>query len=256
MMRYNRIILLLLVALMLTNCSHLLRRDMKLADSPGQHPKVFKKEITKTVSCNYLLYLPEDYGKEKKLWPMILFLHGFSVGERGDDFDLIGIHGPPKLVSQGKQFPFIIVSPQCPENEWWSNEVLINLLDEVIDKYSVDPDRVYLTGLSMGGYGAWHLALAYPDRFAAVAPICGGGIPGIVKYVEGVKDLPVWVFHGAKDPVVPISESEKMVDVFKEMGREIKFTVYPEAMHDSWTKTYNNPELYEWFLEHNLKDRK
>src|SRR5262249_51338391 len=157
-------------------------------------------------------------------------------------------HGPPKLVSQGKEFPFIIVSPQCPEGtRGWDNDTLITLLDEISAKYAVDADRVYLTGLSMGGYGTWSLAMAYPERFAAIAPIAAGGER---RGLRRLKDVPAWVFHGAKDPVVPIKADQDMVDALKAAGGDVKFTIYPEAEHDSWTETYNNPQLYTWFLEH------
>jgi predicted peptidase len=178
---------------------------------------------------------------------MILFLHG--RGERGDDVEMIKKHGISKVVEQRKDFPFITVSPQCPEDTMWPLEIeaLNALLDEIVARYAVDPDRIYLTGLSMGGYGAWHLATRYPERFAAVAPICGGGDP---EKVCVLKDVPVWVFHGAKDPVVPLAASQEMVDALKACGGDVRFTIYPEAEHDSWTKTYEDPALYDWFLQH------
>ncbi len=126
-------------------------------------------------------------------------------------------------------------------------KALNDLLDKIIAEDRVDADRVYLTGLSMGGYGTWDWAIQSPDRFAAIAPICGGGNPDKVR---AIRSMPVWVFHGAKDPTVPIAESEKMVKALKKAGSNVKFTVYPEAGHDSWTETYNNPELYKWFLSH------
>jgi predicted peptidase len=215
------------------------------AANGGQSEQMFQKQITKTVSLKYLLYLPKDYGQKEQKWPFMLFLHG--AGERGDDLDLVKKHGPPKLVEQGKEFPFIIVSPQCPAGTWWTEEMdaLMALLDDVQSKYAVDPNRVYLTGLSMGGYGSWALACRHPERFAAVAPICGGG----ERYLANkLKDVPVWAFHGAKDPVVPLRESQEMVDALKRAGGEVQLTVYPEAEHDCWTVTYDNPKLYEWFL--------
>jgi len=213
---------------------------------PGQHSQVFEKTITKTVSCQYLLYLPQDYGREQR-WPLILFLHG--AGERGSDLEKVKKHGPPRIVEERKDFPFIVVSPQCPDDRWWpeENEMLINMLDDVVAKCNVDKERIYLTGLSMGGYGAWALASAYPERFAAITPICGGG-RGFMA--DKLKDVPVWAFHGAKDNVVPLKESEEMVNAVKNRGGDAKLTVYPEAGHDSWTETYNNPQLYEWFLQH------
>jgi predicted peptidase len=216
----------------------------------GEHR--FEKQIIKTVGCKYLLYLPDGYGDNGKRWPLMMFLHG--AGERGDDLDLVKKHGPPKLVSQGKDFPFIIVSPQCPRGIWWPEKVdaLIALLDEIESNYAIDPDRVYLTGLSMGGFGSWGLACGHPKRFAAVAPICGGGMWFLGNRL---KEVPVWAFHGARDNVVPLRESQEMVDAVKRAGGDAKLTVYPDAGHDSWTATYDNPQLYEWFLSHRKGDK-
>jgi predicted peptidase len=213
----------------------------------GQHSQEFEKTVTKTLSCKYLLFLPESYGEKKKAWPMILFLHG--AGERGDDLSKVKRHGSPKIVEKQKDFPFIVVSPQCPADDWWTekDEVLINLLDDIVARYDVDKERIYLTGLSMGGYGTWTLASKYPNRFAAITPICGGGKRFLARRL---KDVPVWAFHGAKDRVVPLKESEEMVKTIKAVGGNAKLTVYPEAGHDSWTATYNNQKLYDWFLKH------
>ncbi len=205
----------------------------------------FSREITRTQSYKYWLYLPPGYSADRP-WPLLLFLHG--AGERGSDLNRVKIHGPAKLAAAGRDFPFILVAPQCPAEVWWDPEALTALLDDLNERYAVDPRRVYLTGLSMGGYGTWDLAIRQPDRFAAIAPICGGGIPFLAA--RHLKDLPTWVFHGAKDQVVPISESERMVDALKAAGGNVRFTVYPEAGHDSWTQAYNNPELYDWLLSH------
>lgn len=200
-----------------------------------------------TLEMEYLLALPKDYDKDTtKAWPLMVFLHG--AGERGSDINKVKVHGPAKLVEQGKEMPFIVVSPQCPEGQWWSNrgETVMALVDEIAEKYRVDPKRVYLTGLSMGGFGTWSIASTYPNRFAAIVPICGGGQP----YLAGnLKSIPVWAFHGGKDPVVPVAESERMVEAVKKSGGNAKLTIYPEAQHDSWTETYNNPELYDWLLK-------
>ena len=213
----------------------------------GQSAQTLRKQIE--VTLNYLLYLPAGYGEaEGKKYPLILFLHG--AGERGDDVNRVKIHGPPKLLGSKTDLPlkdFIVVSPQCPANKWWQPHEVIALLDEVSQKYSVDADRVYLTGLSMGGFGTWETASRYPERFAAIAPICGGGDP---RRVRSLRDMPTWVFHGDKDPTVPVQRSIEMVDALKQAGNDAKFTRYPEAGHDSWTVTYNNPELYQWFLQH------
>ena len=217
----------------------------------SQREETFEKQITVTVKLKYLLHLPDGYEGEGtgKKWPLILFLHG--AGESGDDLARVKLHGLPKVVGS-KDLPFIIVSPQSP-GRGWNPDTLNALLDDVIARYRVDKDRVYLTGLSMGGYGTWALAAAHPGRFAAIAPICGGGDP---KKADRLKDLPTWVFHGAKDPTVPLARSEEMVKALKEAGGDPKFTVYPEAKHDSWTETYDNPELYSWFLAHKRGESK
>lgn len=213
------------------------------SEQPGtQQPQ--RAEVTVKVEVRYLLFLPEDYGKDKnKSWPMILFLHG--MGESGDDLSKVKVHGPPKIVETKKNFPFIVVSPQS-RRFGWNPDALVQLLDHVASQYRVDRRRIYLTGLSMGGYGTWTLAAAHPDRFAAIVPICGGGNPDQAKRLKG---LPIWVFHGGKDRTVPLARSQAMVDAIKAAGGNVKFTVYPDAGHDSWTETYDNPKLYEWLLQ-------
>lgn len=213
---------------------------MKTNESNRQSVGIFEGD---GFTINYLLYLPDNY-KDNNSVPLLLFLHG--SGERGDDIERIKIHGPAKLIEQGKKFPFIIVSPQCADNERWNPEQLSRLLDDIVKNYKVDQNRIYATGLSMGGYGVWKLAQLYPDKFAAVIPICGGG-----DFLNAcvIKHLPVWVFHGAKDKVVSVQESERMVNALKKCGGNVRFTVYPEAGHDSWTETYNNQEIYTWLLD-------
>ncbi len=223
-----------------------------------QQARTLKRRITKTATSEYLIYLPKEYNaRSKTRWPLMLFLHG--AGERGTNLSKVAAHGPPKLVRQARDFPFIIVSPQCPANQRWDNDVLLALLDEIEEKYNADKSRVYLTGLSMGGYGAWSLGLTHPERFAAIAPICGGGDLIVLlladpKKVSALKTMGVWAFHGGRDPVVPVLESERMVDALRKTGcKDVELTVYPEAQHDSWTETYSNPKLYDWFLAHQRK---
>ena len=214
-----------------------------------QIEKVMERRVGEAAAARYLLFLPPGCGKDKKRWPMILFLHG--AGERGDNLSAVKKHGPPKLVEKDAKFGFIVVSPQCPRGQWWNSDVLTALLDEVIENHPVDARRVYLTGLSMGGFGTWTLAARHPERFAAIVPICGGGRPGDAARL---KDIPTWVFHGGKDGVVPVRKSEEMVAAMKKAGaKEVKLTVYGEAGHDSWSATYANPKLYKWLLEHRRK---
>lgn len=202
------------------------------------------------VELRYFLFLPQGHGsaeKKEEKWPLMLFLHG--AGERGDDLDLVKKHGPPKLVGEKKDFPFITISPQCPANKYWNAQQMAKLVDHVANTYSADPKRLYVTGLSMGGFGTWNLLADYPGKFAAAVPICGGGNP---EAAEKMKGTPIWVFHGAKDTAVPIAKSEAMVDALKKVQGNVKFTIYPDAGHDSWTETYNNPEVYKWLLEQKL----
>ncbi|MBU6398770.1 MAG: prolyl oligopeptidase family serine peptidase [Verrucomicrobia bacterium] len=223
--------------------------------SGNERPQTFNGRISRQkVGVRYLLFLPRDYrARGPRRWPLIFFLHG--AGERGTNVWWVAKHGPPKIVKDKPDFPFIVVSPQCPEGQTWSNDTLWTLLDDVVSRYRVDVSRIYLTGLSMGGYATWSLGLEHPERFAAIAPICGGGdtlkvlLPDADK-VRALKTLPVWAFHGGKDPVVNPAESKRMVEALHQIGNEAKLTVYPEAQHDSWTETYNHPALYDWFLEH------
>ena len=246
-MKISFILPLFLLFLLLANCATMRRQAVEA--TTGQTSNKFQQTLTKTVSLKYLLFLPQDYSNSNKDYPLILFLHG--AGERGDDLELVKIHGIPKIVEQQKDFPFIAISPQCPADKWWVDpwliEALNGLVDEIISNYRVDKSRIYLTGLSMGGFGTWYLSMAYPEKFAAIAPICGGGMPWMAFRI---KDVPTWAFHGAKDETVPIQRSEEIVEALRTIGGNVKFTIYPEAGHDSWTETYNNPELYKWFLEH------
>ncbi|MBS7614799.1 alpha/beta hydrolase [Candidatus Bathyarchaeota archaeon] len=213
---------------------------------------LFENEIVKKVSLRYLLYLPKDYGKNPHAkWPMILFLHG--MGERGNNLELVKKHGIPKIVEKKEDFPFVVISPQCPITSMWNMmlDELHALLVDAVQRYNADENRVYLTGLSMGGYGAWHLAAAYPDLFAAVVPICGGMIhdKDVSEQIKGLKDVPIWIFHGAKDEVVSVENSKELYEALKKLGGKVKLTIYPDLGHDSWTVTYDNPNLYKWLLK-------
>lgn len=219
------------------------------ADEPTQ--KASRLDVRIRVEMNYLLYLPKDYAQQKAC-PLLLFLHG--GGERGNDLEKVKAHGPPQLIAQGRQLPFIVVSPQFPADKfWWEPVHLTALLDEVIGKYKVDTDRICVTGLSTGGFGCWGLAAHIPDRLAAIAPICGGGEP---YWTKKLSHLPVWAFHGAKDPIVAVERSIAMDEAMKKNGGQPKLTIYPEAGHDAWTEAYNNPELYEWLLAQKRTERK
>ncbi|HEY8749696.1 MAG TPA: prolyl oligopeptidase family serine peptidase [Tepidisphaeraceae bacterium] len=224
--------------------------------SPGQQPQTFEKQVS--VKLNYLLYLPADYGKDAdKKWPLIVFLHGSgeSANVKNDDVNAVKTHGPPKLLAANTELGvknFIVVSPQCPSNRaGWQVYMLNPFLDEIMAKYKVDADHVYLTGLSMGGYGTWEWAMATPNRFAAIAPMSGGGNSNARRVARSLKNMPIWNFHGEADPTVPIAESEAMIDAVKKAGNtDVQFTRYPGVGHNCWDLAYGNAELYDWFLKH------
>ncbi|MBN1942837.1 MAG: prolyl oligopeptidase family serine peptidase [Phycisphaerae bacterium] len=209
----------------------------------------FTAKTERDVGGDYLLYLPETYGRDKQPLPLILFLHG--SGERGKNPNIIAKFGPPKTALKQKGFPFIVLAPQCPANKWWTDadvsDMVMALLDKVCKEYLVDTDRIYLTGMSMGGFGAWDLAQKYPERWAALAVVCGGGNP----YLQmRLKHLPTRVFHGAKDRNVPLFMAQQMVGTLRQVGGQVDLKVYPDLAHNVWDVTYDDPKLYEWFLSH------
>ncbi len=213
--------------------------------------KTLSKNITKKISVDYILHFPENYKKQKHDYPLIVFLHG--SGERGNDLSKLSIHGPLKYIENGNKLDAIILAPQCPDKEVWDMDVLTTLIKEVVLKNRVNYTRVYLTGLSMGGYATWELALKHPEMFAAIAPICGRINYTFLENIRNLKDKPIWVFHGAKDEVVPISNSKRIVKALTNIGANPKFTIYPEAGHNSWSKPYSDPYFYTWMLSQEQK---
>ncbi len=234
------------MALFFMQCSLM---KSKFPTDPGQHAAGLETKIKKEINIDYLIHLPKNYKEKGQAFPLMIFLHG--AGERGSDPEKVKMWGPPKIAEQDKNFPYVLISPQCPEGDWWSSftqlENLHTLINTITDEYNIDRSRIYLTGLSMGGYGTWALACEYPELFAAIAPICGGGQPRLTRKIT---DIPTWVFHGAKDEVVPISESEEMVEALENNGGNVKFTVFPNATHNSWSQAYNETDLLKWFLYH------
>jgi len=211
-----------------------------------RNEKPLSKTEKQTVS--YLLFLPTDYdATSEKQWPLLLSLHGSSL--RGDDINKVKNYGLPKLLTdpeKAKDWPFVTVSPQCPAGLHWSPLQLNLLLDEIEKAYSIDKNRIYVTGVSLGGFGTWNLLYHFPDRFAAGVPVCNGFDPAVA---ERFVDIPIWAFHGAKDTTVKVEWSSNMVDAIKAKGgNNIKLTIYPDLGHTIWAETYGNPELYRWLL--------
>ncbi len=190
---------------------------------------------TESMPLGFLLHLPPGYGDDSRTsWPLLLFLHGAS--ERGSYLPSVARHGPPKLIEQGRPLPFVVISPQCPPSGYWDPRLLARLVDQAQATWRIDPDRIYVTGLSMGAYGTWMLLAHQPDRFAAAVLVCGGGNPA---QAERLRHVPMWFFHGQKDDVVPMGESITLVRALEAAGAvDVHLTLYPQARHDSWTQTY------------------
>lgn len=213
---------------------------------------------------NYWLFLPSSYGKDpQKKFPLILFLHG--AGTRGTDINLVKFEALPQILDFTPDFPFIVVSPQLTNqggDDYWfmekPAESVMTLLDEVQSAYAVDPKRVYLTGVSIGGNGAWVYGLQHPGRFAALVPVMGfvGDTGGtyVPENICDLKSVPVWAFHGAKDSIVPLQAERDLVEALKACGGNVQFTVYPDGDHDISGRVYNNnQELFEWLAAQSLK---
>lgn len=199
------------------------------------------------LKCNYLLYLPIDYSNNNDSFPLIIYLHGIS--HRGDDLNILKGYGLPNLIAKGRNFNFIIASPQCPANASWSK---VNWFDDLYRdlcvKYRIDKHRIYVTGMSMGGYGTWQVAMDYPDMFAAIVPLCGGC--NDPANICRLKDLPIWAFHGSADSAVFVSETERLVTRLKKCDGNIKYTRLENEGHNIEYIFRNKPEIYEWMLVH------
>ena len=206
-------------------------------------------EVTVRVQLDYVLALPEGYADDPgRRWPVLVFLHG--SGERGDDLRQVKAWGPPRMAAEGRSIPAIVVSPQCPADSSWGRQVaaLSALLDRVEAEHRVDPNRIYLTGLSMGGYGIFEWAAQEPDRFAALVPICGGASGTQAWTLAGT---PTWIFHGTADEAVPVGESIRLYETMREAGAgdAVKLTLYDGIGHNSWEPAYADDRLWQWLLE-------
>lgn len=196
-------------------------------------------------TLGYWSYLPKA-AKPAAGWPLLVFLHG--AGERGSDLELVKKHGPPKLAGSKPELEsFLMIAPQCPAGRWWDTVAVKGLIDHVVAGQPIDPKRIYITGISMGGFATWSLLKDHPTLMAAAVPICGGGDPASVA---NFKSVPIWAFHGDKDTAVPLQRSLDMLEALKKVDSKARLTVYPGIGHDSWTTTFDNPDLYAWLLEH------
>lgn len=215
---------------------------------PPQSAQSFTRNVTVSVSGRYQVALPEGYETGTGSYPLLLFLHG--AGERGDDLDRAGIHGPLKEIRKGRKLPFIVVVPLCPADQPWDPLMLTGLLDEVESRWRVDPDREYVTGLSLGGFGTYTLAATSPRRFAAIAPIAGWASRWIASTI---KDIPIWSTHGDADLAVPLDQETPLIAALKEAGADVRFDVVEGGGHDVWSDVYAGEAFYKWLLEHRRK---
>lgn len=231
------------------------RQQLVSFERTGTHEAQFERSATKWIDMkmHYLLYLPQGYddpANAGKSWPVIFMLHG--IGENGSDASLLLKYGPARMVEEGRDFPFIVISPQHPggssmAEKLWNVELTTALMRDAMSRYRVDRDRVYLTGVSSGGLATWVIAANQPGMFAAIAPISSWG------YVEEARQIamvPVWAFHGGADLIVPPGSIKPLIEAHQAAGGESRLTIYPGAGHDAWTKAYSDEELYRWFLSH------
>jgi predicted peptidase len=228
--------------------------------------KVMEKRTFKKgkAALSYRLFVPEGYEQSKERYPLVVFLHG--AGERGDDNTAQLVHGVADFVKpqSQKKRPCLVVAPQCPKDQVWcfglipklekkhkkpdveAGDLALALVESLCQEYRIDNKRIYLTGLSMGGYGTWELLCRKPELFAAGLPVCGGGD---VKKADKIAKIPLWCFHGDKDEAVPVKHSREMIAAIEKAGGKPKYTEYKGVEHDSWTQTYADPKVHEWLFE-------
>jgi len=226
-MRYKHIILFLLI----------------LGFSIDMFPQIDTKP---KVKCDYLLYLPKDYNIHNDLTPLIIYLHGGS--QRGNDLNKLKGYGLPYLIDKGYNYDFIIASPQCPDNTYWSRiDWFDSLYLDLCSKYRIDKHRIYVTGISMGGFGTWQVAMDYPDKFASIVPLCGGCNDSID--ICRINKLPIWTFHGSADTMININETERLVSRLDKCNGKMKYTRIENEGHYIQYLYEDKPEIFKWMLE-------
>jgi predicted peptidase len=231
------------------------RQNVVTFERAGTHQTTFERGATRFIdmSMHYLLYLPPGYdapANARKRWPIVFMLHG--VGENGTDPQKLLKYGPARMVELGRDFPFIVVTPQHKggnglKGTIWNVELTTALMYDVLERYRVDRDRVYLTGVSSGGLATWVIAANQPHMFAAIAPISSWGY---VEEARRIAHVPVWAFHGGMDIFVPAGSIEPLIDAHRAAGGEAKLTIYPGVGHEAWEKAYADQALWDWLLSH------
>ncbi len=243
--------LLILSIVLLTGCHapRVVTVDSKQYPINVERPPV-KQTAQQFEKTNYLLYLPEGYAEAEKRWPLILYLHGKSL--RGDDLEMLKGYGLAASLEKDLKIPFVVVSPQCPDDRYWmtEDEALIRLVEHAVSTYAVDPEHIYVTGHSMGGRGTWLLAYKHPEKFAAIVAMSDA--PPDDAWARQVAKVPALVLHGTKDDLEPFERTRQFVEALKKFGAEVKFTPLPDRDHFI-LDTYDNPEIYDWLLQHKRK---
>lgn len=242
--------ILTLIVLLLAGCSAPRVISVDSKESPlNVETSRTKQTAQQFEKADYLLYLPEGYSKDEKRWPLILYLHGKSL--RGSDLEMLKGDGLAASLEKGLAIPFVVVSPQCPDDRYWMTEdrTLSRLVDHAVATYSIDPERIYVTGHSMGGRGTWLLAYRHPEKFAAIVPMSDAPLDN--AWARQVAKVPAWVFHGTKDDLEPFERTKEFVEALKKLGAEVKFTPLPDRDHFI-LDTYENREIYDWLLQHKL----
>lgn len=203
-----------------------------------------EQRVTVTETLKYYLYYPPEYEERKdENFGILLFLHG--GGESGQELNTLKKDGPPKMMAEGYPFPFLVLAPQNPhEKQWWDIRAVKRLLETIVENNRVDRNRIYLTGLSRGGSAAWEMAVQFPNTFAAMAVVCGMAPTPYAHWLNN--KMPIWVFHGEEDQVIPVSESDVMVEKLKQLNFEVRYTRYEGVGHNSWEKAYTTDALYSW----------
>jgi predicted esterase len=214
--------------------------------------KTYQNNQLQRYGQGYLLYLPEGYeANPQKSWPLIFFLHGY--GDRGDNVFLLAKASPFSYIREKGPLSFIIVAPLLSNYQGYSSfpeAYLDGVLAEIQANYRIDAQRIYMTGLSMGGEATWRYALHQPEMFAAIAPLSAYLDHSDPAAMERIQALPVWAIHGADDPLIPLARAQQPVDALKTAGGNIQFTVLVGHDHDVWTDTYSDPAFYAWLLQH------
>jgi len=213
-----------------------------ISDAQVETTGSFLKNVQKNYAYNYILSKPIDQNNAK---PLLIFLHG--SGEKGNDLEKVKVHGPLKYMKNNTLDAYVLV-PQCPENQYWESDALYFLIKKIIQEEKIDTNRIYLTGLSMGAWGAWNLAYAHPELFAALVPIAG--FVDRIPLIEGCKiaNIPIRMYHGLLDNVVDVQYSVNIYKKLKDCNKDIQLQIFDDAFHDSWTRVYDNPEIYKWLM--------